>query len=189
MTSIVVDDRNCERNADSVSSSDDTIFLDLPLPPVPQTVQAVRIHNMDTVNDKSETDSAAPTADDNVVRNRCLFARLQDFDADDDFRRAPRQTPERCSSSVSLASCSSDERRSDSMTTPTPPTTTTANPNGQSATSSMRWSSSDEDASFYRERLSLFRCSESADRGTSSRRSRRRSNGKLCSSLGNSCMD
>lgn len=123
-----------------MSSSDDTVFMDLPLPPVPSAnaaVQAIRIPSV--VGDGGA--SAAYVMFDGHAR---LFARLDDFD------RAPHQSPERCSSSVSLGrsagSGSADE------TTP-----------GRQRSSS-RWSSSDEEASCYRERLSMFRCSESAER-------------------------
>lgn len=37
-------------SSDSVASSDDTVFLDLPLPPVPCTVHAVRVQNVDAAS-------------------------------------------------------------------------------------------------------------------------------------------
>lgn len=145
----------------NVSSSDDTVFMDLPLPPIPgstaapATVQAVCIRHADGV------DGAASTY---VLfeGNARLYSRL------DDFGRAPHQSPERCSSSVSVGSAAAAGGGGDSADETTPGW----------RSSSGRWSSSDEDASCYRERMSLFRCSASAEQ--SERRRRRRCDDEEC---------
>lgn len=91
-------------------SSDDTEFMDLPLPPTP--VRAVEISNLDV-----HPSVAA-----------CLYNRMEEFDDDD----GPCQSSESCSSS---------------------PSSPTLNENS-------KWSTSDEESSFYRERSSLFHQSE-----------------------------
>lgn len=126
---------------DSMSSSDDTVFLDLPLPPVPGTARAVRIQNMDDSGVPFVGSCATYVLFDGGGGGEStarLYSRMDGFDV------APRQSPERCSSSVSLASGSSGR--------------SAATETLQQRTSSSRWSSSDEDASFYRERLSQYRC-------------------------------
>ncbi|KAG4073996.1 hypothetical protein HA402_014201 [Bradysia odoriphaga] len=87
-------------------SSDDTEFMDLPLPPTP--VRAVEISNLDV-----HPSVAA-----------CLYNRMEEFDDD-----APCQSSESCSSSPTL-------------------------------NENSKWSTSDEESSFYRERSSLFHQSE-----------------------------
>lgn len=66
------------------ANSDDTVFLDLPLPPVPH--QAVHVHNVD--GDRSR---------DGVIVTR-LYSRMDDFDM------APRLSPESCTLSVGSGS-------------------------------------------------------------------------------------
>lgn len=61
------------------ANSDDTVFLDLPLPPVPH--RAVHVHNVD--EDHGNT----------VIVSR-LYSRM------DDFEMAPRLSPESCTLSV-----------------------------------------------------------------------------------------
>lgn len=119
-------------------SSDDTVFLDLPLPPVPH--QAVHVHNVE-----------AEACDTNQSANYVAAAMARMYSRMDDFDVAPRQSPESCTlsdgSSRSTRPSSSCEDSGERQRL-----------NGQSG-----WSSSDEDTSFYheRERLSQFRCSES----------------------------
>lgn len=161
-----VDEEPAQPSSSSVASSDDTVFLDLPLPPVPRTDHAVRIQNVDT-----EPATRYGVLFGGVER---LYSRMDDFDDGDDVRRlravAPRQSPERCSSSVSLAG--SDRSNRSSSHSPTRSRSccseysdeTTPQLDRSMARSSSRWSTSDEDASFYRERMSQFRSSESTER-------------------------
>lgn len=93
-------------------SSDDTEFMDLPLPPTP--VRAVEISNLDV-----HPSVAA-----------CLYNRMEEFDDDEEEDDdAPCQSSESCSSSPTL-------------------------------NDNSKWSTSDEESSFYRERSSLFHQSE-----------------------------
>lgn len=115
-------------------SSDDTVFLDLPLPPVPH--HAVHVHNVEAeACDTNQSSSFVVAA---VAR---MYSRMDDFDS------APRQSPESCT----LSGGSSASSRSSSCH------------GSRKILSHSDWSSSDEDTSFYhdRERLSQFRCSES----------------------------
>lgn len=96
-------------------SSDDTEFMDLPLPPVP--VRAVEISNLDV-----HPSVAA-----------YLYNRMEEFD------EVPKsQSSESCSSSPD----SPDED------------------NNSTLNNNSKWSTSDEESSFYRERSSLFHQSE-----------------------------
>lgn len=92
-------------------SSDDTEFMDLPLPPLP--ARAVEIHTVDT----------------NPSMSAFLFSRMDEFDV------AP------CESSES----SSTDSENDIST-----------PQNES-----KWSSSDEESSFYRDKLSCLRSNSS----------------------------
>lgn len=106
-------------------SSDDTEFMDLPLPPVPSTARAVEIHNLTGVTNTN----TAPY----------LFSRMDDFDI------APRQSPEDVSSST--------------LSSPTSSSVSDLDENTPQNTS--KWSSSDEETSFYRDKLSCFRSDSS----------------------------
>lgn len=106
-------------------SSDDTVFLDLPLPPVP--ARAVEIHNVDV---HSAIAAAA-----------LHYSRMDDFDVPQ-----PRKSNERESlsshSSEGAGSPNDDDRLTPLMI---------------ADDSASKWSTSDEESSYYRERLSMFR--------------------------------
>lgn len=105
-------------------SSDDTEFMDLPLPPVPSTARAVEIHNLSGVTNPNTA--------------TYLFSRMDDFDI------APRQSPEDVSSST-LSS----------------PSSSVSDLDGNTPRNTSKWSSSDEETSFYRDKLSCFRSDSS----------------------------
>lgn len=97
-------------------SSDDTVFMDLPLPPIP--ARAVRIHNVDVHSSIAGL----------------LYARM------DDFHEAPTQSPELYSSSSQSSIRSATEAEIVML-----------------QNDLNKWSTSDEDSSFYREKMSMFR--------------------------------
>lgn len=107
-------------------SSDDTVFLDLPLPPVP--ARAVEIHNVDV---HSAIAAAA-----------LHYSRMDDFDVP-----SPRKSNERESlSSHSSEGAGSPNDLADRLT-----------PLMIADDDASKWSTSDEESSYYRERLSMFR--------------------------------
>lgn len=108
-------------------SSDDTVFLDLPLPPVP--ARAVEIHNVDV---HSAIAAAA-----------LHYSRMDEFDIP-----LPRKSCERESlSSHSSEGAGSPNDLNDDRLTPLMIADDDAS----------KWSTSDEESSYYRERLSMFR--------------------------------
>lgn len=110
-------------------SSDDTVFLDLPLPPVP--ARAVEIHNVDV---HSAIAAAA-----------LHYSRMDDFDVP-----LPRKSNERESlsshSSEGAGSPNDLDDEDDRLT-----------PMLIADDGASKWSTSDEESSYYRERLSMFR--------------------------------
>lgn len=70
------------------ANSDDTVFLDLPLPPVPH--QAVHVHNVDADSRR---------AGGSIIVSR-VYSRMDDFD------EAPRLSPESCTLSVGSSNVS-----------------------------------------------------------------------------------
>lgn len=126
--------RTIDRHLEERSlSSDDTVFLDLPLPPIPD--RAVEVHNV----------VVHPEA---VVE--IMYSRMDDFDV------APIQSGD----NDTLSSHSSDRNS---------PNDYTEHNDGEARCSYTtkrsvqlndedgNWSTSDEESSFYRERLSMFR--------------------------------
>lgn len=123
---------NCEDNYNrdehsSVSSSDDTEFMDLPLPPVPSSARAVEILNLTGVAKQPSNATY-------------LFSRMDDYDI-----ARIRESPEDVSSSTLSSPSSSSSSGLDENT-----------PQNNS-----KWSSSDEETSFYRDKLSCFRSDSS----------------------------
>lgn len=118
---------NYNRDERSVSSSDDTEFMDLPLPPVPSAARAVEILNLTSVAK-------------NPTTTTYLFSRMDDFDI------APSKSPEDDVSSSTLSSPSSSSSSGLDENTPK---------------NNSKWSSSDEETSFYRDKLSCFRSDSS----------------------------
>lgn len=122
-------------------SSDDTVFLDLPLPPVPD--RAVEVLNVDLGD---------PTV---VAVAALMYARMDDFDV-----APPRQSDEQ----DSLSSRSSGDRNSPNGHMGDESRDTDDYTPHQSSTEQLNeemggqcWSTSDEESSFYRERMSMFR--------------------------------
>lgn len=108
-------------------SSDDTVFLDLPLPPVP--ARAVEIHNVDV---HSAIAAAA-----------LHYSRMDDFDVPQLRKSAERES---LSSHSSEGAISPNNLSDDRLT-----------PLMIADDDISKWSTSDEESSYYRERLSMFR--------------------------------
>lgn len=98
-------------------SSDDTVFMDLPLPPIP--ARAVQIYNVVDVYPSITS---------------LLCARM------DDFHEAPQQSPELYSSSSQSSIQSTTEAEIVKL-----------------QNDENKWATSDEESSFYREKISMFR--------------------------------
>lgn len=123
-------ERNYNRDEHSVSSSDDTEFMDLPLPPIPSSARAVEILNLTGVAK-------------NPPASAYLFSRMDDYDI------APIQSPENDVDDVSSSTLSS------------PSTSSSSGLDENTPQNNSKWSSSDEETSFYRDKLSCFRSESS----------------------------